>query len=65
MGFDLFIYIKTNFYRLASGTYLFIVGIVYFLLVNKTCYPILVFMFTKFDYNDYAKVSDGPTFNKF
>ncbi|CAK74835.1 unnamed protein product (macronuclear) [Paramecium tetraurelia] len=55
----------TQAFRVTSGTLLFIVGIIYFQLINLTLYPILVLIFEKSNYTNYAMPSDGITFDKF
>lgn len=50
--------------RLSSGILLFIVGVVYFLLINTTLYPILIFIFSKTGFENYSGSSSVPVFDK-
>jgi sodium-coupled neutral amino acid transporter 9 len=51
-------------FRLSSGTLLFIVGVVYFLLINSTLYPILEFIFKKIGFTNYTSNADHPVFDQ-
>lgn len=64
MGIEIFIIFQALAARLVSGILLFIVGVVYFLLINTTLYPILVFIFSKTNFENYSGSSSDPVFNK-
>ena len=51
-------------FRFCSGTLLFIVGIIYFQLINLTLYPITTYILS---YNDieFADASENFVFNKY
>jgi solute carrier family 38 (sodium-coupled neutral amino acid transporter), member 9 len=55
------------FFCFASGLLMFIVGVIYFLLINSTLYPMLVYIFTKADVdpNNYVPTSGGIIYDKF
>lgn len=59
----LIIYIQAMVTSLSSGILLAIVGVVYFLLINATLYPILIFIFRKANFHDYAETSLGPIYS--
>lgn len=49
--------------RLSSGVLMFIVGAAYFLLINVTLYPILIFVFKKINFTDYSGSAIEPVFS--
>jgi hypothetical protein len=45
-------------YRLSSGSLMFLVGVIYFILINTTLYPVLEAIFDKVGFTNYAPPSE-------
>jgi solute carrier family 38 (sodium-coupled neutral amino acid transporter), member 9 len=56
---------QTSVFRITSGTLLFIVGVIYFQLINLTLFPIVTFIMEKSGFTNYAEPSDGIVFDKY